>query len=395
MRSRFEADPSSALAVPQAVDPALFRDGNPWRVVTDLNEACNIQCSYCHIDALFGKDARDSRTLPPALVSKLLRDADEMGVFDVTFTGGEVTTMPNFDQYLEGVRDLDFTSVQIITNGTLLSTSRAAELKEAGIQRVSISIDGPESSNDEARGKGVWRRAWRGVESSVAAGLDVNVISVLGKHNIDNWYDLPPLLKQAGVRSQNISLMCRLGRAEAADEWQGVPEDRLDEVRRCAAKLQAELNDDTFFLSINDGVMQAPGWSGEPTPIHAFQDRNPGIEAVVKVTGEVLRNRLYGAGRAIGNLAEAALSDIWRADGQRRAEMSGVVGAENVGALPSLYYHYDDDATDVARLTTPTTAGSSDLRVREEPWGTVTFDPATFSIVRIAPKEVRSEEASL
>lgn len=43
------------------LDPSVFREGNPWRVVVDLNEACNLKCSYCHIDALFGKDARDSR----------------------------------------------------------------------------------------------------------------------------------------------------------------------------------------------------------------------------------------------------------------------------------------------------------------------------------------------
>lgn len=387
MSTLYEAAPSAVPAVSPSIDPALFREGNPWRVVTDLNEACNIQCSYCHIDALFGREARDSRTLPPALVRSLLRDADEMGVFDVTLTGGEITTMPNFDQYLEGVRGLDFTSVQIITNGTLLSKSRAAELKEAGVRRVSISIDGLESSNDAARGKGVWRRAWRGAESAIAAGLDVNVISVLGKHNIDDWYELPALLKQAGVRSQNISFMCRLGRAEAADEWQGVPEDRLDEVRRRATELQAELNDDTFFLSINDGVMQTPGWSGEPTPVHAFQDRNPGIEAVVKVTGEVLRNRLYGAGRAIGNIGNAALSELWYADRVRRANMSGVVGVNNVGTLPNLYYHYNNH---LINTTGPATVGrtdGNDVRMREEPWGSITFDPATFSIVRIVPKE--------
>ena len=228
------------------LDPSVFREGNPWRVVVDLNEACNLKCSYCHIDALFGKDARNSRTLPPSLVGSLLQDADQMRVFDVTLTGGEITIMPNLMDYLESVNKLGFTSVQIITNGILLSEGLARELKDAGIGRISISIDGLEAANDKARGERVWRRAWRGMENAVSAGLDVNIISVLGKHNIDNWHELPPILKEAGVRSQNISLMCRLGRAETAEEWQGVPEDRLEEVRYTARKLQEELNDENF-----------------------------------------------------------------------------------------------------------------------------------------------------
>lgn len=184
------------------LDPSIFREGNPWRVVVDLNEACNLKCSYCHIDALFGKDARDSRTLSPSLVDSLLQDADQMRVFDVTLTGGEITIMPNLMDYLESVNKLGFTSVQIITNGTLLSEGLARELKDAGIGRISISIDGLEAANDKARGERVWRRAWRGMENAVSAGLDVNIISVLGKHNIDNWHELPPILKEAGVRSQ-------------------------------------------------------------------------------------------------------------------------------------------------------------------------------------------------
>lgn len=375
-------------------DPSVFREGNPWRVVVDLNEACNLQCSYCHIDALFGKEARNSRTLPPDLVGTLLHDADEMKVFDVTLTGGEITIMPNLMEYLKKVNDLEFTSVQMITNGTRLSEGMARELKDAGIRRISVSIDGPEGSNDEARGERVWRRAWKGVENAVSAGLDVNVISVLGKHNIDDWHMLPPLLKQAGVRSQNISLMCRLGRAESAEEWQGVPEERLNEVRRKASELQQELNDSNFFLTINDGVMKEPGWSNEPTPIHAFQDQNPGIEAVVKVNGDILRNRLYGINRSIGNLAIASLSEVWRQDRVRRAQLSGVVGDNNVDTLPGLYYHYDGERRDSGLIVPQSEirrARTNDIRVREEPWGTVEFDRKTFAITNVTPRSGNNE----
>lgn len=369
-----------------AIDPALFREGYPWRVVTDLNELCNIQCTYCHISSLYGPEAKNARTLDPKLVGQLLLDANAMQVFDVTLTGGEITTLRNFDEYLENINALDFTSVQVITNGTRLTRQRAEQLKAAGVTRVSISIDGPQASNDKARGDGVFHRAWQGAEQAIAAGLTVNVISVLGLHNIEDWEQLTPQLKELGVRSQNVSLMCRLGRAEKAEEWMGVPEDRLDEVREKARRLQVAHNDENFAVYLNDGVMQEPGWSGAPTPLHAFQDQNPGIEAVVKVNGDVLRNRLYGMSRAIGNIAVMRLPDVWHEDKTRRASLKDVVGDQNVGALPNLYYHYtplEGKTRSVGPNATTTSNAESYLRVRHEPWGTVTFDTRTFSIVDV------------
>lgn len=377
-------------------DPSVFREGNPWRVVIDLNEVCNLKCTYCHINSLSGIKAKTSRTLDPKLVKSLLHDADQMKVFDITLTGGEILIMPNFVEYLEGVKDLSFSSVQLITNGICLSKKLAKEIKKSGVQRVSISIDSLEASNDQARGNGVWKRAWKGLENAVNSKLTVNVISVLGKHNIDDWYKLPALLKKKGVRSQNISLMCRLGRAESSKEWLGVPVERLYEIHSKIKRLQKELNDDKFFLSFNDGVLKHLGWSGKSTPLHAFQDQNPGIEAVVKVDGTVLRNRLYGKDHTVGNLNTTSLSTLWQKDKLCRKQLKEVTGTGNAGNLPNLYYHYNliaerprlankhNKETDIHRC-------SNDIRVREESWGKIIFDCQTFSILHIRLGEDSNE----
>lgn len=369
-------------------DPSVFREGNPWRVVIDLNEVCNLKCTYCHINSLSSIKTETSRILEPKLVKSLLHDADQMKVFDITLTGGEILIMPNFVEYLEGVKNLGFSSVQLITNGVCLSKKLAQEIKKSGVRRVSISIDSLEESNDQARGNGVWKKAWKGLENAINSELTVNVISVLGSHNIDDWYKLPALLKKKGVRSQNISLMCRLGRAESSKEWLGVPANRLDEIRSKIKRLQKELNDDRFFLSFNDGVLKHPGWLGQSTPLHAFQDQNPGIEAVVKVDGTVLRNRLYGKDHTVGNLNITSLSTLWQKDKSCRNQLKKVIGTKNVGNLPNLYYHYNliaerprlvnehSEEAEISRC-------DNDIRVREELWGKIIFDRQTFSILDI------------
>jgi len=373
---------------PSTADPALFRRGTPWRVVVDLNEACNINCSYCHIDALWGPTFKTGRKLPLAAYGALVRELDQLRVLDLTLTGGEVTVMPEFLDYLEVVDQLKFTSVQVITNGILLSSSMARELKSSGIARVSISIDGLQQDHDRARGESTWRRAWQGLHNALEAGLTVNVISVLGLHNIDRWFHLPPLLKELGVRSQNLSLMCRLGRAESAEDWQGVPESRLPEVFRVVAELEAELGDQRFMIHLNDGVLRQPGWSGAPTPLHAFQDQNPGIEAVVKVDGNVMRNRIYGKERNVGNICDEQLQSIWHADRHNRKTLSSTLAMPKPSALPELYYHYAAPfSTPLSRLDNRLPSRSASMRVRNEPWGKVIFDRTTFSIMGIYLRE--------
>lgn len=372
--SWIDADPSEA-------DPSLLQRGSPWRVVVDLNEACNLHCSYCHIDALWGRESLVGRTLSLQVFIKLLRDLDEMQVLDLTLTGGEISLMSDLSDYLSGLANLEFTSSQIITNGTTLTPSLARDLKSFGLTRISISIDGLAADHDRARGIGTWHRAWRGLNYALRAGLIVNVITVLGLHNIERWYQLSPLLKAAGVRSQNVSLMCRLGRAKSAAEWMGVPQERLQDVQQTVAALCRELNDDNFFLHFNDGVLRQPGWSGEPTPIHAFQDQNPGIEAVVKVDGSVLCNRVYGARPPMGNAAQFRLKELWSQDATSEV-VASIIGRSYNSGRSEEYYYYDinasPDATQPERRKTKLL--KQNYRVREEPWGRIIFDRTLFSI---------------
>jgi MoaA/NifB/PqqE/SkfB family radical SAM enzyme len=308
-----------------------------------------------------------------------------MKVFDITITGGEPMVAPTFGDLISVFRDTTFSSTQVITNGTMLSKPMATRLAESGLTRISISIDSRGQGHDLARGKGTLQRAWRGLENALEAGLMVNVISVIGMHNIDEWDQLPTVLRAMGVRSHNASLMCRLGRAEKSDIWMGVPQSRVSEVQQAASTLENDLNCAEFFFHLNDGVARPPGWSGKPTPLHAFQDRNPGIEIVADVAGSLLRNRIYGKDRRLGNLEDDRLADIWRNDAYNREQIENIVGVDSIGRLADKYYHYSSfDASDSPPIKVEDPIDSHRFRTRYESWGEAVFDTETFAIVKLS-----------
>lgn len=360
-----------------------FREGNPWRLVIDVNEDCNISCTYCHIDAQLVGVKKNSRLMPPTIARKLIRDADRMQIFDVTITGGEPTLAPGFLDIVRAASDSEFSSVQFITNGTRITKKFAEKLSHSGIARVSISIDDLGAGNDEARGAGIGNRALVAIQNCVDVGIPVNVISVLGKHNMQSWADLSYRLKDLGVRSQNASLMCRLGRAESANNWNGVPEEEVGSVIEMGMKVQADLCDETFFFHLNTGAIQSPGWDDEPTPIHAFQDRNPGIELVTRVDGSVIRNRIYGAKRSIGSIHSSPLMSLWSEDSGSRSRLGDQAGAGQAERARSYYHFAQFDRTD-PHMVLRKERGS---RSRNEPWGRVWFDPQTFCITDIEMDE--------
>lgn len=316
---------------------ALVRS-TPLRAVVDLNEACNLRCTYCHIDALFKPHHKATRELSLDVFDRLLAEIEAMEVFEVTLTGGEVTTMDSFVDYLQRLGQLRFSASQIITNGTTLTERTIQSYLDSGVTRLSISLDSFAEENDAQRGKGTYERALRGIRTAVAHGLPVNVISVITAENYKGWYGFSRFLRDEGVNTHNLSLMCRLGRAENMLDWLG-----LDEAQ--AAWLEADfdaradaLNDDNFRATLNTGALHPGQWNGGRIPIHQLQDMMAGTEAVIKINGDVHTNRLVGKNDPIGNIYDAQLSEIWAASAEKRSGVSARIISDPAANANDYYY---------------------------------------------------------
>lgn len=164
-----EVAPTPAMVDPAGTDP-FDTLGRPIRDLRlSLTDRCNFRCSYCMPADRYGT-AFVAVARPDILTTdELTRLAGifaRLGVQKLRITGGEPLVRRNVAEIVgalaavEGIRDIALT-----TNGSLLA-DKAAELRAAGLRRVTVSLD---SLDDDVFG------AMNGVRFPVAkvlAGID-------------------------------------------------------------------------------------------------------------------------------------------------------------------------------------------------------------------------------
>jgi len=150
----------SGLAVPAAAFDAATRISanglmadRRGRTLRDLRisvtDRCNFRCNYCMPKEIFDKDyayLKHSDLLSFEEITRLARVFVAHGVEKIRLTGGEPLLRKNLEQLIEqlaGLRTLAGKPLDITltTNGSLLAR-KAQSLKDAGLQRVTVSLDG-------------------------------------------------------------------------------------------------------------------------------------------------------------------------------------------------------------------------------------------------------------
>jgi cyclic pyranopterin phosphate synthase len=108
-----------------------------------VTDRCNFRCTYCMPKEIFGSDYQfleRSQILSFEEITRLARIFVRHGVRKIRLTGGEPLVrrdVPSLVSMLSTISDLDLT---LTTNGSLLA-KQAQALKDAGLKRVTVSLD--------------------------------------------------------------------------------------------------------------------------------------------------------------------------------------------------------------------------------------------------------------
>jgi len=139
------------------------------RTVTNLRisitSRCNLRCIYCHAEG----EVNPKEQMSADEIAELMRIGAQFGIRSVKFTGGEPMLRRDLVDIIRSVPPGVESSMT--TNGTLLAP-KAAELKEAGLARVNVSLDTlrPERYS-RITGKDCLEDALEGIDAAIHVGL--------------------------------------------------------------------------------------------------------------------------------------------------------------------------------------------------------------------------------
>ena len=160
-------------------------------VVWNMTQRCNLKCVHCYAHAVDPSTHEDPISTDKA--KEMIDDLAQFGAPVLLFSGGEPLVREDLVDLAKYATAQGMRAV-ISTNGTLITKSKARELKEVGLSYVGISIDGNEEVHDKFRGvKGAYKKALQGVENCKAEGLKVGLRFTINKRNaveIPHLFDL-------------------------------------------------------------------------------------------------------------------------------------------------------------------------------------------------------------
>ena len=85
------------------------------------------------------------------------------------------------------------------TNGTLVTKEIAYKLKDVGLKKVVVSIDGTQDMHDKIRGEGNYSKSIDGLKYLKDAGIDVRVNAVIMRSNMEDVINLAKILDKEKI----------------------------------------------------------------------------------------------------------------------------------------------------------------------------------------------------
>ena len=171
-----------------ALQDQLLRPLSDLRI--SVTDRCNFRCRYCMPAEVFGPDYAflpSEKILNFDEIERLVKIFVSLGVKKVRITGGEPLLRRDLPDLIERLHRIDgVEDIALTTNGMLLK-KYAHSLAQAGLARVSVSLDSlDEERFYEMNGyRGKVTKVLEGIEKAAEAGLKVKINMVVQKGKND------------------------------------------------------------------------------------------------------------------------------------------------------------------------------------------------------------------
>ncbi|MCC6807947.1 MAG: radical SAM protein [Deltaproteobacteria bacterium] len=181
----------------------------PIYAVWEITLKCDLSCAHC------GSRAGSARVeeLSTAECLDIVRQLAAMGCREVTIIGGEAYLRKDWTTIIKAIRDAGM-DASMTTGGKNLTEKRVVDAARAGLQQVSVSVDGLEDVHDQIRGvSGSYAAAMRSIALLKQHGIKVGVNSQINALSMPQLPEIMERIIAAGAVGWQLQLTVAMGNA--------------------------------------------------------------------------------------------------------------------------------------------------------------------------------------
>lgn len=218
--------PVSFLDV-KSVEPFTQQYSAPLRMDLALTFRCQNDCIHCYAGG-----SHETAELNTEQWKKVIDKLQEVGIFIITFTGGEPTLREDLPELLKYAQDKGIVT-GLITNGRRLSDiAYVKNLEKAGLDFVQVTLESHKPAvHDKMTGaRGSWTETVQGIKNAQSTQIYVTTNTTLSKYNAPNFLDTIDFIKELGVPAFGANSLIYAGKADKGLQKFALPLDKLKEI---------------------------------------------------------------------------------------------------------------------------------------------------------------------
>ena len=205
---------------------AIDFNEQPFLAIWEVTQACDLACVHCRASA---QPDRNPMELTTEEGKSLIDQIAAMQVPVFVLTGGDPIKRPDLFELIGHAREAGL-RVSLTPSATpLLTREVVIRLKEAGLARVAVSMDGASAeTHDALRGmRGSFARTLDAVRWANEAGLPVQINTTFSRRNIGEIDAIVALMESMRITLWSVFFLVPTGRGKindllSADEFEEV-----------------------------------------------------------------------------------------------------------------------------------------------------------------------------
>jgi len=312
----------------------LNYDETPFLAIWEVTQSCDLACKHCRAAA---QPIAHPDELSNAEGKALIDQIADMHIPIFVFTGGDPMKRKDVFELIRYGADKGVQVALTPSATPLLTRDAIFKLKEAGLVRLGISLDGSSPEiHDNFRGlPGAWSRTIQAVEWANEAGIPIQVHTTISRHNANDLDDLCTLFEKLAIVMWNVFFLVPVGRGQLDDLLSG------DEFEKVFGKIYELSHRVSFqiktteamhyrrYLLQNNLEERKMGHGHPHAAKHEYEPGAPTADAKTRTMGWATRRVNDGKGFMFishvgnvypsgflpihaGNIRETPLADIYR-----------------------------------------------------------------------------------